>query len=119
MPNNYTKDVVTDGTGTLIMSIDSKNIDSILISPSQDIYFGFGDLGQAKFPLLANSSLTISHDDFKSGSNSLLEKIYELMYMAIYQQQMPVKFIPVIDLYAKRQAVGAVTVHVATLGGNF
>ena len=117
-PMNFTLDVATDGTGTKILTLDPKIIDSVVISADADIYVGFGDLGQAKFPLQSNAVLSISHLDFKLGSHSILEKIYNLMYILVYKQTPFEKFIEPIDIYAKKQVAGAVNIHIAHLGGN-
>lgn len=116
---NFTTSIATNETGTMICEIDPKDLDSILITPNQDSYIGFGDLSQAVYPIPAQSHIEITHRDFKVQT---LERILALIRRYIFRQQqveyphmgegLPVR------IYGKRQVAGSITFYIAYLGGN-
>lgn len=115
MISNYSKNETVDTTGKLILEFDIEELDSVILTPSQDIYIGFSDLSQAVFPVLANASYTITHQDFK---NQTLEKIYGMMRRFLLKEAM--KTTPaqkIVRVFAKGQLVTA-SVSINYLGGN-
>lgn len=114
---NYSKTLVVDDTGKLIIEIDSNQLDSLIISADQDVYWGFEDLSQAVFPLLANSAFTLDHTDFR---NPILQKIYNTIMHYIGQGINKI-LIPdqrIVRIYAKRQVAGNANIYISYLGGN-
>lgn len=115
MISNYTKNITVDTTGGLILEFDISEVDAFIITPTQDIYFGFNDITQALFPLLANTSFAMSHQDFK---NQTQEKILGIMKKYVLGE--PSSMLPgnkIIRIYAKGQAVSSV-ISINFLGGN-
>lgn len=92
---NYSKTIITDATGEMLIEFLPNDLDSLIISANQDIYWGFSDLSQAVMPLVASASLGITQLDF-------LRRVH----------RMPIR------IFAKRQVAGAVTIYVSFLGGN-
>ena len=117
MISNYTKDVTVDTTGGLILEFDVEEIDSVLITPDEDIYIGFSDLSQAVFPLPLGGSFTLSHQDFK---NQTLEKIYAMIRKYLFKEADGniTPAVKRIRVYAKTQLAASAVVSIHYLGGN-
>ncbi len=114
---NYSKTLVVNGTGALILEIDSNQLDSVIVSADVDIYWGFEDLSQAVFPLLANSAFTLDHTDFR---NPILQRIYNTImhYLGQATNKIVVPDQRVVRIYAKRQVAGNANIYISYLGGN-
>ncbi len=92
---NYTKSKIIDDTGDMLIEFMPQDLDALIFSASQDIYWGFSDLSQAVFPLLASVSFSMTQLDF------------------IRRRQ-----IQPVRIYAKRQVAGSATIYLSFLGGN-
>lgn len=96
----YTSTIIVNDAGTgvntgKICEFDTSDIENLVISADNDIYWGYGDISQSQMPLSAGNSLVITHLDF-SGQLRTRGKM--------------------IRIYAKRQAVGNANVYVCYQG---
>jgi hypothetical protein len=119
--SNYTTTVTIPNNtapATKILSIDPKSIDSVLITGSADWFLGFGDATQAIYPVLASAVFSMSHLDFRLGTNTLLDKIYTLLHVQVTAQRPIQPYVETVDLYAIPQANASLTIYITYLGGN-
>lgn len=114
---NYSKSDVVDATGKMIMEFDSKDLDSIIVSADVDIFWGFEDLSQTIFPLLAYSTLSITNQDFR---NPVLAKIYSkiIRFLGLQEQFSFAPDSKIVRIFAKRQVAGNANIYLSYLGGN-